>query len=105
DSTANPLTRESRSWCARWEGIGFPTTNRLREGSNASSATVSFQGPTGLADGLEVGSPLSAFARWRQRNSPLRRQSPRWIPRTAHLSGFRPSVTIVPAATPDNSVL
>src|SRR4051812_42312063 len=62
DSTANPVRRERRSWCARCEGIGLPTTYRLRDESSASSATVSFQGPTGLADGLEVGSPLSAFA-------------------------------------------
>src|SRR5262245_51789165 len=59
ESTASPVTRERRSWCARWDGIGLPTTNRLTwERSPSSDDIAPFQGPTGLAGGLEVGSPL-----------------------------------------------
>ncbi len=29
ESTARPVKRESRSWWARWDGIGSPTSSRL----------------------------------------------------------------------------
>src|SRR5215217_4302205 len=70
DNTARPVTRDRRSWCARWEGIGLPTRRRLSD--NAESSDIRgpcriFQGelrvtPTGLADGLGLGLSLGNVA-------------------------------------------
>jgi hypothetical protein len=68
----------------------------LREGSTDSSATMSFQGPTGLADGLEVGSPLSAFAVRRSAEfAPEATIASLDPPYRSLVSGFRPSMAIV----------
>ena len=37
ESTASPVARFSRSWCARCDGIGRPTTTCFRRPSNDSS--------------------------------------------------------------------
>src|SRR5690242_11049329 len=59
ESTASPVTRERRSWCARLDGIGLPTRRRLRENDSSGMFRVS---PTGLADGLGLGLSPGAVA-------------------------------------------
>src|SRR4051794_5336376 len=39
ESTANPVTRDSRSWWARLDGMGLPRRRRLSVGVDDSSAT------------------------------------------------------------------
>src|SRR5262245_43247703 len=39
DNTARPVTRDSRSWCARCDGIGCPRSSRLSVGKEDVSAT------------------------------------------------------------------
>src|SRR5215831_13262258 len=59
DSTASPVTRDSRSWCARWVGIGRPRISRLIDEYAPPSGTTQLPiQPARLADGLGVGSPL-----------------------------------------------
>src|SRR4051812_21341420 len=41
DGTARPVRRERRSWCARCDGIGLPSSSRLSE-KTESSATPYF---------------------------------------------------------------
>src|SRR5947207_9189651 len=67
DNTARPVTRDRRSWCARCDGIGWPTRKRLRENADCSAIRAprreGVQGrfrksPAGLADGLGLRSVL-----------------------------------------------
>src|SRR5205814_5264751 len=58
ESTARPVTRERRSWCAMLEGIGWPTSSRFSE--NEESSGMFREPPTGLADGLGLGLSVDA---------------------------------------------
>src|SRR6185295_16599834 len=92
DSTARPVTRVRRSWCARCEGIGCPTRRRWSENVDASSTCsvgavrkARFRvSPAGLADGLGLRSVLRRLRRY----APVAR-FPR-VPRVArYLGRFR----------------
>src|SRR6059058_3466255 len=67
DSTARPVTRDRRSWCARWEGIGLPSSSRFRPTNPESFATNPILYPD-LARLVGAGAALSAvtlaYARW-----------------------------------------
>ena len=39
ERTARPVTRERRSWCARCEGIGLPSSSRFMVGNEGCSGT------------------------------------------------------------------
>src|SRR6185503_20152619 len=93
DSTARPVTRDRRSWCARCDGIGLPRRRRLSENAESSDIRAPyqiFQGelrvtPTGLADGLGLGLSLGNLA-----NAPRLLGSP--VSRTC--AGFWPARTL-----------